>query len=111
MDSTGPSSITAMLTWNMNTVRLPLNEHCWLGINGSLVSGDEYKASVVDYVARLNQRNLYVVLDLHWSAPGSTVIMGGSGGNQLVTMAFGGSRDRLLDVGRDHVQGRSDGDL
>ena len=39
-----------MLTWNINTVRLPLNEHCWLGINGSLVSGDEYKASVVDYV-------------------------------------------------------------
>ena len=44
--STGPSSITAMLTWNMNTVRLPLNEHCWLGINGSLISADEYRASI-----------------------------------------------------------------
>jgi endoglucanase len=86
--STGPSSIAAMLTWNMNTVRLPLNEHCWLGINGSLISGEEYRASVVDYVVRLHQRNLYVVLDLHWSAPGSTVITGSSGGNQLVTMAF-----------------------
>jgi hypothetical protein len=86
--STGPSSITALLTWNMNTVRLPLNEHCWLGINGSLISADEYRSSVIDYVVRLHQRNLYVVLDLHWSAPGSTVIMGGSGGNQLVTMAF-----------------------
>ena len=69
--STGPSSITALLTWNMNTVRLPLNEHCWLGINGSLISADEYRSSVIDYVVRLHQRNLYVVLDLHWSAPGT----------------------------------------
>ena len=27
------------------------------------------------------------MLDLHWSAPGNDHIMGGSGGNQLVTMA------------------------
>jgi hypothetical protein len=86
--STGPNSISAMLTWNINTVRLPLNEHCWLGINGTLVSGEDYRAAVIDYVVRLHQRNLYVVLDLHWSAPGSTVIMGGQSGNQLVTMAF-----------------------
>jgi endoglucanase len=86
--STGPSSISALLTWNINTVRLPLNEHCWLGINGALVSADEYQSAIIDYVVRLHQKNLYVVLDLHWSAPGSTTIMGGSGGNQLVTMAF-----------------------
>jgi hypothetical protein len=86
--STGPSSINAMLTWNINTVRLPLNEHCWLGINGALLSADEYQSAIVDYVVRLHQKNLYVVLDLHWSAPGSTTITGGSGGNQLVTMAF-----------------------
>jgi hypothetical protein len=92
--STGPNSINAMLTWNINTVRLPLNEHCWLGINGSLVSADEYRAGILDYVVRLHQRNLYVVLDLHWTAPGSTVIMGGSGGNQLATMAFA---DHALD--------------
>src|SRR4051795_6732739 len=27
--SSGNSTITAMLTWNINTVRLPLNESCW----------------------------------------------------------------------------------
>ena len=86
--STGPTSITSMLTWNINTVRLPLNEHCWLGLNGSLIGADEYQAAIVDYVVRLHQKNLYVVLDLHWSAPGSTVITGGSNGNQLVTMAY-----------------------
>src|SRR3982750_3982774 len=86
--STGPSSITALLTWNINAVRLPLNEHCWLGINNTLVSADEYQSAIIDYATRLHQKGLYVVLDLHWSAPGSTVIMGGNGGNQLVTMAF-----------------------
>ena len=87
--STGPSSINAMLTWNINTVRLPLNEHCWLGINNTLISADEYRDAIVNYVVQLHTRNLYVVLDLHWSAPGSTVIMGsGTGANQLVTMAF-----------------------
>jgi hypothetical protein len=86
--STGPSSITALLTWNINTVRLPLNEHCWLGINNTLIGADEYQSSIIDYVVRLHEKNLYVVLDLHWSAPGGTTITGGSSGNQLVTMAF-----------------------
>ena len=44
--STGPTSISAMLTWNINTVRLPLNEHCWLGINGSLVTAEQYRADI-----------------------------------------------------------------
>jgi endoglucanase len=92
--STGPSSITAMLTWNINTVRLPLNEHCWLGINNTLISASEYQSAIVDYAVRLHQKGLYVVLDLHWSAPGSTTITGGSSGNQLVTMAF---KDHALD--------------
>jgi hypothetical protein len=87
--STGPSSINAMLTWNINTVRLPLNEHCWLGINNTLISSDEYRDAIINYVVQLHTRNLYVVLDLHWSAPGATQIVGsGSGANQLVTMAF-----------------------
>src|SRR6185295_17003336 len=33
----GPSdaaSIQAMLTWKINAVRIPLNEDCWLAING-----------------------------------------------------------------------------
>ena len=33
----GPSaeaSVRAMTTWPINTVRIPLNESCWLGING-----------------------------------------------------------------------------
>ena len=35
--SDGPvdaASISAMKTWGINAVRVPLNEDCWLGING-----------------------------------------------------------------------------
>src|SRR5581483_6346776 len=28
------SSVEAMTTWNVNIVRVPLNEDCWLDING-----------------------------------------------------------------------------
>jgi hypothetical protein len=31
---TDQASVNAMLTWNVSIVRLPMNEDCWLGING-----------------------------------------------------------------------------
>src|SRR4029077_2342586 len=31
---TDQASIEAMLSWHINAVRVPLNESCWLGING-----------------------------------------------------------------------------
>src|SRR6266568_11749 len=35
-DFDGPvdqAAVSAMLTWDVNSVRVPLNEDCWLGIN------------------------------------------------------------------------------
>ena len=64
------ASVDAITAWGANAVRLPLNEHCWLGIAGS-PSGADYQNGVVDYVHRLVSSGLYVVLDLHWSAPGA----------------------------------------
>ncbi len=92
--STGPSTINGMKDWHINTVRLPMNESCWLGINGALVTAQHYRDEIIDYVFRLHLAGIYVVLDLHWSAPGTTVITGGANGNQLVTMAFA---DHALD--------------
>jgi endoglucanase len=68
--STGPSSIAAMLTWNINTVRLPLNESCWLGLSTapSHVAPDDYQQEIVNYVYTLHLQGLYVVLDLHWTS-------------------------------------------
>jgi hypothetical protein len=78
----GPSdqaSISAMLTWKINIVRVPLNEDCWLGINGEPASGltmTQYRQDVVNYVHLLRQNNLVVIVELHWSAPGSQQALG-----------------------------------
>jgi endoglucanase len=65
------SSIEAMKRWKVNAVRLPLNETCWLGINGvpDALSGAPYRQAVHDYVQRLERAGFYVILDLHWAAP------------------------------------------
>ncbi|HVU49121.1 MAG TPA: cellulase family glycosylhydrolase, partial [Polyangia bacterium] len=72
---TDDPNIAAMLTWHINTVRLPLNESCWLGLAGtdSDVGGDFYQTLMKDYVDRLHAQGLYVVLDLHWTAHGDAL--------------------------------------
>ena len=69
---TGKQSINAMTSWHIDAVRIPLNEDCWLGINRlrSSFSSARYRTMIRGYVARLNQAGLYVILDLHWNAPG-----------------------------------------
>lgn len=61
-----------MLDWNINVVRIPLNEHCWLGINGVKpeYGGQNYQNAIGDYVHRLLNHGLYVILDLHWTLDG-----------------------------------------
>ncbi len=69
----GPSnatSVRAMVSWHINVVRIPLNEDCWLGINGVVTGGRIYREQIVRYVHTLESFGLYVILDLHWSAPG-----------------------------------------
>jgi hypothetical protein len=71
----GPSSAAsaaAIAAWHANAVRVPLNEDCWLGINGAYAgaSGVAYRRAIERYVSVLVNRGLYVVLDLHWAAPG-----------------------------------------
>jgi endoglucanase len=75
---TDRGAIAAMTSWQINAVRIPLNEDCWLGINGAPArySGARYRAAISAYVARLNHAGLYVVLDLHWSAPGGAQARG-----------------------------------
>ena len=72
----GPSdkaSIRAMESWHINAVRVPLNETCWLGINGiqPKYGGGGYRKAIRGWVSRLEHAGLYVILDLHWAAPGS----------------------------------------
>ncbi len=70
----GPSddaSIEAMVAWHINAVRIPLNEDCWLGINGAPADVANYHSTIRDYVDRLHAHGLYAILNLHWSAPGN----------------------------------------
>jgi hypothetical protein len=67
------SEPNAMVTWHINSVRVPLNEDCWLGINGvNATTASAYRASLKSLVSELNDDGMYVVLDLHVSAPGTT---------------------------------------
>jgi endoglucanase len=71
----GPSdaaSVRAIASWHVNIVRIPLNEDCWLGINGvkPQYSGARYRAAIVAYVNLLHHYGIYAELSLMWAAPG-----------------------------------------
>lgn len=77
----GPSdnaSIAAMKAWGMNAIRVNGNESCWLGINGvpSQYGGANYRAAMGDFVSRINAAGMYVIFDLHHSAPGNQLASG-----------------------------------
>lgn len=65
------STFASMTSWGINAVRIPLNEDCWLGINGVEIGGSAYQSAIVKLVSHLQAAGFYVILDLHWSAPGS----------------------------------------
>ncbi len=68
---------SAIKSWDSNVIRVPLNEASWLGytcVDGSGNSrnpdpGHNYQATVKKTVADATAAGLYVVLDLHWTAP------------------------------------------
>jgi hypothetical protein len=64
------ASITAMKTWNVHVVRIPLNEECWLGTSNvptTGTSGAAYQQAVKDYVNLLVSNGINPILDLHWT--------------------------------------------
>jgi len=75
--------VSSLSTWDkagssehsINTVRLPLNESCWLGTAPGPYSGEPYRAFVKSLVDKLTASGRYVILDLHWSSPGNTIAM------------------------------------
>lgn len=72
----GPSdqrSVTAMRTWRINAVRVPLNESCWLGVGRLSKWAPAYRRAIVRYVRLLRRNRLYVILEDHVSAPGRRV--------------------------------------
>ncbi len=69
----------AIRNWHANIVRLPLNEASWLDYsctdtNGAVRDpdpGHNYRSSIARLVTQANAAGLYVILDLHVTAPGT----------------------------------------
>ncbi|HEX7737108.1 MAG TPA: cellulase family glycosylhydrolase [Ktedonobacteraceae bacterium] len=76
-DFDGPvdqTTVSAMTSWGTNSVRVPLNEDCWLGINGFPANNKtaaQYQSDVVNWVNLLNANGQIVILDLHWNNSGT----------------------------------------
>ena len=70
----GAKSVRAIASWHVNAVRIPLNEQCWLGINGvkPAYGGASYRQAIVRYVNLLHRHNMYAELSLMWAGPGTT---------------------------------------
>ena len=71
LQATDPG-FAVMASWNMNVVRIPLNEDTWLGIHNCTRDGGTaatLQSNLKQIVANANANGLYVILDLHWSAP------------------------------------------
>ena len=65
---------TAILSWgHVNAVRIPLNEDCWLGINGvpAQYGGTTYQTAITAYADKLHTHGIFTIVDLHWNAPGT----------------------------------------
>ena len=67
------ATIEAMLRWHVNVVRVPLDEECWLGINGApkRYSGANYARAMSGFATLANGAGLIVEFDLHFGAGGS----------------------------------------
>lgn len=75
---TDAASIAAIRSWGANAVRVPLNEHCWLGRNGvnPQYGGAAYRSAIAGFVRRIEAQGLKVILDLHWTHHGTNLALG-----------------------------------
>lgn len=74
--ATTQAVVNSMLAWDINIVRIPLNEDCWLGINGEPADGTtaaQYQTDVINWVNLLNANGIIAILDLHWTNNGTNV--------------------------------------
>ncbi|MFE2218737.1 cellulase family glycosylhydrolase [Streptomyces canus] len=63
------ASVQAIADWKANTVRIPLNEECWLGLStiDPAYAGANYINAVKDLVAKVKAHGMTPVVELHWT--------------------------------------------
>jgi endoglucanase len=66
---TDQASVSAMESWGINAVRIPLNEGCWNGESyvDPAYAGANYQDAIKAYVRLVNANGMVAILDLHWS--------------------------------------------
>ena len=66
----------AINSWHVNLIRLPVNEDFWFGHDQSWTGGESgdggaaYRALVDQIISTAKAKNVYVMLDMHWSDMG-----------------------------------------
>lgn len=65
--------VNGLLAAHVNAVRVPMNEDCWLGINGvsAAYGGANYQNAIVSFANLLVANGITPELSLVWAAPGS----------------------------------------
>jgi endoglucanase len=63
------AAVSAMKSWGINAVRVPLNEACWNAESyvNAAYAGTNYINAIKSYVSLLNSNGLVAILDLHWT--------------------------------------------
>jgi hypothetical protein len=74
-NTTQPQSMfDAMRSWGINAVRVPVNEHCWLGDEpeqNPAFTGAAYRNAITAYIDQLGANGMYAIIDLHVVGPNS----------------------------------------
>jgi len=83
MDQT---AVSAIKSWNVTAVRVPLNEACWNGESyvNPAYAGANYISAVTAYVNLLNSNGIVAILDLHWTDGAYTGLSAGCTSAQAV---------------------------
>jgi endoglucanase len=66
------ATLSSMTGWNINAVRVPVNEDCWLGTKPGLnprYTGVTYRNAITAWVNQITAHGMVAIVDLHWSAP------------------------------------------
>ena len=94
------ASVSAMLSWKINIVRVPMNEDCWLGING------EPTGSLLCIPISAKYYQLREPADRQWNACHSRSALDRSRwpeGDRPIAYARRRSCPNLLEFGRQYV--------
>jgi len=67
------ASVQAIKNWGINEVNIPINEDCWLGINGVpfAIGGINYQQAIINYTKLLEGSGIYPVISMFWNASGT----------------------------------------